>query len=233
MSKILYHKGQFVGNANIIFIRETYSKTDKKGKQLRYALFQCHCGNQFETRIRHIIMGGTKSCGCKTNEYIRDATIKHGLREHPLYKIWIGIKKRTFNPDTWNYKNYGGRGIFMFPPWIHDFSLFLDYVSALPNYMTQKYSLDRIDNNGNYEPGNLRWTTKHIQSTNKRPRIPSQSGHTDVYKSSPKGHKWYVSINVNNITHRFNGFKTINEAVIARDKFIEDNSLTEYKNIHI
>ena len=229
MSKLTYYKGQFVGDNGITFIKETYSKIDNHGKSLRYALFKCQCGKDFETRIRYVINGGTKSCGCMTREYIRDATMKHGLRNHPLYTIWLGIKKRVTDVELWNYKNYGGRGITMFPPWIHDFPLFLDYVSALPNYSIKNHSLDRIDNNGNYEPGNLRWTTRHTQSANRRPRIPGDSGRTCVYKSNPKGNEWYVSITVNNVTHRFNGFNTIEEAVRYRDEFIINNKLHEYK----
>jgi hypothetical protein len=164
---------------------------------------------------------------------MKKGIIKHGLYKHPLYIIWIAIKERVFNERDRSYVNYGERGIIMFPPWIYDFPLFLDYVSALPDFGEKNYTLDRINNDGNYEPGNLRWTTRHIQSTNKRPKKPSNSGHTAVYKVSPRGNKWYVSINVNNKKYRMKGFKTIEEAVIARDKFIEENGLLEYKNSHI
>lgn len=231
--KRIYSKGSILGNHGVIFVKEVASKEQKNGKETRRALFQCHCGKEFITNINQVIRGGTKSCGCKTTEYIRMAVTKHGLYQHPLYKIWMEIKERVLNNKNKGYKNYGGRGITMFPPWINDFPLFLDYVSALPCFLEKKYTLDRINNDGNYEPGNLRWTTRHIQSVNKRPRKPSSSGYTDVYKVSPRGNKWYVSVSVNGQKHILRGFLTPEQAVIARNKFIEENHLFEYKKSQI
>lgn len=88
-----------------------------------------------------------------------------------IYRIWAGIKTRCFNLNYLGYKDYGGRGIKMFEGWIHDFQSFYEYVSKLENFGKEGYSLDRIDNNGNYEPGNLRWATKKEQQRNTRRNI--------------------------------------------------------------
>lgn len=229
--KKIFAKGEFVGNNEICFMGNSIPKRSKKGKAIRIAKFKCHCGNEFESRIDNVSYNRTKSCGCKTRELLGLSSRKHGLYMTPLYKVWIAIKSRLFNKKDKSYRIYGGRGIDMFSPWKEDFQLFYDYVSSLPDFKTKGYTLDRINNNGDYTLGNLRWTTRHIQSTNRRPKKPSISGYTDVYKVSPRGDKWYVSISINNKRHVLRGFRTIKDAVNARDEFIANNNLLEYKNI--
>ena len=81
------------------------------------------------------------------------------------------MKDRCFNPNNKCYNLYGERGITVYFEWIDDFQAFYDYVSKLPNYGKEGYTLDRIDNNGNYEPNNLRWADPNAQSRNKRNNI--------------------------------------------------------------
>ena len=78
---------------------------------------------------------------------------------HALYQKWLGIKKRCFIKTRPDYKYYGGRGIKMCKDWIHDFSAFYAYVKTLPEY-DLNLTLDRIDNDGDYESGNLRWVNQ-------------------------------------------------------------------------
>ncbi len=85
--------------------------------------------------------------------------------------IWQGIKQRCFNPNNKSYWNYGGRGITMFPAWVEDFQAFYDYVSQLEHFSDDGYTLDRINNNGNYEPNNLRWADKNTQDRNRRTSV--------------------------------------------------------------
>lgn len=85
-----------------------------------------------------------------------------------LYYTWQGIKKRCFKINHTSYKHYGGRGITMYSEWVDDFSAFYNYVSKLDHFGEKGYTLDRIDNNGNYEPNNLRWETPKKQMRNRQ-----------------------------------------------------------------
>lgn len=93
---------------------------------------------------------------------------KHGYSKTAIYVTWKDVKKRCKNPKCPSYRNYGGRGIKICDEWENDFLAFYKYVSALPHYGEDGYSLDRINNDGNYEPNNLRWATKTEQSRNRR-----------------------------------------------------------------
>ncbi len=95
----------------------------------------------------------------------------HGLTYHFIYKRWASIKSRCFAKKGKNYHNYPGRGIKMFPLWINDVKAFYDYVKTLPKYKfvrKLKLSIDRINNDGDYEPGNIRWATIIEQNNNQR-----------------------------------------------------------------
>lgn len=98
---------------------------------------------------------------------------KHGMINTPEYQAWSAMKDRCLNPKSSNYPRWGGRGIKVHPEWAGDFMAFYLDVGPRP---TPKHSLDRIDNDGNYEPGNVRWATKKEQADNRRP-CPSGPEH--------------------------------------------------------
>lgn len=115
-------------------------------------------------------MSITRVCSvenCLEIHYAKTYCIKHYKAHHipTEYRIWWNIKQRCYNDNCKEYKNYGGRGIVMYDKWVHNPSSFINYIGSKPS---KKYSLDRIDNNGNYEPGNVRWATRHQQGSNKR-----------------------------------------------------------------
>lgn len=154
-------------------------KTPKKGYKQR-GLVRCICGKEFEIVMASIISGRTKSCGCHKIKTAEENTI-HGLARtkgqnmHYVYRNWQNIKTRCYNPKRHDYKDYGGRGITLSPEF-HDVVTFFNYVTGLDRYDQRaklNLTLDRIDDDKNYERGNLRWATKKEQRLNQRTYEPS------------------------------------------------------------
>lgn len=135
-------------------------------------LCQCDCGSTTEARACHLKSGHTQSCGCsgsRTSAAERFST--HGLGKSREYKSWAHIVRRCTNPNNPAFADYGGRGITVCDEWRHNFQTFYDHVSVLPHSGEKGYSIDRIFNNGNYEPGNVKWSTAKEQSRNTRANV--------------------------------------------------------------
>jgi hypothetical protein len=220
MSKrIEYQRGQKLGE--LIYLHDAISSNS-----IRKAMFRCVCGKEFITTIYKAKSGHTKSCGCYHDECCRIRATKHGLSWHPLHKLWMGIMSRCYNPNVNTYKYYGARGIKMHDEWKENPQLFFDYIEALPNYGREGYTLDREKNNKGYEPGNLRWADGHTQITNSRKMSNNTSGYTGITKH---GNNWNARLNIYGRTIRLGTYKSKKDAVNARNKYIMDNNLTEYK----
>jgi len=128
------------------------------------ALYKCECGTKFVTNKNSVKNGYAKSCGCSHRK-----PLTHGLSNHRLSATYNDMKQRCYNPNyTKPYSYYGARGIKVYDGWINNFKAYYDYVTSLPNYGKDGLSLDRINNNGNYEPDNLRWATHSEQMKNRR-----------------------------------------------------------------
>ena len=107
--------------------------------------------------------------GLTKKQALNSKQYKHGLCSSKEWKIWQGIKRRCFSSNDHNYINYGARGITLYKEWINNFESFYNYLeSSIGLHPGDPYSLDRINNDGNYEPGNIRWATPKQQCRNMR-----------------------------------------------------------------
>lgn len=136
-----------------------YSHTDKYKK--RHYLCKCVCGKEVVKRTFTIVSGSSKSCGCQN---IKNH-IKHGKSRSRVYNIWQNIKNRTLNPNSTQWKWYGGRGITVCKKWQSSFEQFYSDMGDPPS---KNHSIDRINNNGNYTKRNCRWSTQKEQCNNRR-----------------------------------------------------------------
>jgi hypothetical protein len=144
------------------------------GRTELYYKVTCSC----EARVikwipfQRLKRGSSKSCGCLAKKLASDRfknRPKVKLRRwHPLYNVWSGMNQRCNRPDATGWKHYGGRGIKVCDQWHRDhpngFDNFCEYMGERP----EDHSIDRINNDGNYEPGNVRWVTMKDNLLNRR-----------------------------------------------------------------
>ena len=129
---------------------------------------RCACGHERAVRGTGLTRGRSKSCGCDKRWRMTCRLTKHGRARSSLYRIRQYMLQRCYNPKHTNYRDYGGRGIKVCDRWRESFENFLADVGERPS---PKHSLDRIKNDGDYEPGNCRWATRKEQHRNMRSNI--------------------------------------------------------------
>ena len=131
---------------------------------------RCECGSEKSYVPLKLIKGTTKTCGCgkaeRCKEYSRTYRTKHGGRHTRLYHIWRGMKERCLTITHKDYANWGGRGIKICEEWLDDFNAFREW--SLANGYEESLTIDRKNNDGNYEPSNCRWVTIQEQARNRR-----------------------------------------------------------------
>jgi len=155
--------------------------------------FRCDCGTEQNIRLDSVRRGQTQSCGCLNLEAASDTGRKtivnaiaanrtngwpsrtHGKSRTPIHRTWRAMLNRCYNQNVPEYRYYGGRGISVCERW-HKFENFYADVGDRPNGL----SIDRINNDGNYEPGNVRWATRLQQARNRR-EYSGKSGFKGVY----------------------------------------------------
>jgi hypothetical protein len=152
--------GQTFGRLTVI------NRADNKNNCTRWNCV-CECGKSRTIFSMHLLAGLTRSCGCFHSFIVRDHIKTHGASYTGEYAAWKNMKSRCFNPKYTRYNLYGARGITVHPEWTTNFSDFFLHVGPRPRGST----LDRIDVNGNYEPGNVRWATRQQQQRNQQKSI--------------------------------------------------------------
>lgn len=125
---------------------------------------RCECGTQKTVATIHLVRGASVSCGCDRPRGPSNPRYKHGS-DPSLYGVWCNMIQRCDNPNSPGYQDYGGRGIKICSRWREDFCAFSMDIGSRPS---RKHSIDRIDNNRGYEPGNCRWATSQQQMRNTR-----------------------------------------------------------------
>ncbi len=131
-------------------------------------LYQCECGKTTVTYAISKKKPESQSCGCLRNELARARATTHGKTGTRLYKTWHGMITRCHTLNDQAYHHYGGRGIKVCDLWRESFEEFEWHVAQLPYFNEEGRSLDRINNNGDYEPGNVQWATAAEQKRNTR-----------------------------------------------------------------
>lgn len=126
---------------------------------------QCDCGQVVKATTQCLQAGESKSCGCLTREINIQKGTTHGMSKSKEYKSWAGARQRVLNENTPDYSAYRGRGIAMCQEWLDSFEAFFRDMGKMPQ---EGMSLERINNDGNYEKSNCKWETKIGQASNTR-----------------------------------------------------------------
>lgn len=155
---------------------------------IKFYYCQCICGNLRKVRGTSLKSGETKSCGCLQREVARNQKFgtTHGLYSHPTHSVWTGIKTRCYNQNEDIYQYYGARGISVCDEWRYDFKAFYEW--AIANGYRKGLDLDRINEDGNYEPTNCQFIP-HKDNCRKKRNTKLTQEKVDAIRSRPNARR--------------------------------------------
>lgn len=199
-----------------VFGRLTVIKLSKKSKpKAIYWECLCQCGNIKSISSSSLCSGNTKSCGCLRKEMLSSSKSTHKKSGSPEYNCYHHMIKRCYNKNNNVYKYYGARGIKVCDRWLESFENFYEDMGSRPS---SRHSIDRINNDGDYEPGNCKWSTQSEQTINSRHML-SKSGHRYIHNTG-EGYR----VEVSRMGHRRQSLviKNIKDAITLRDEWIDE-----------
>lgn len=190
MSKLIDLTGQRFGRLTVLY--RAPGKPRSNGKYRTMWHCRCDCGNELDINGDSLKKGVSQSCGCYRKEVNRERLATHGQTDTRLYGIWLAMKRRCDLPTVHAYKDYGGRGISVCQEWQENFEAFYEW--SYNHGYAENLSIDRIDNDGNYEPSNCQWVDNVAQANNRRTnRLVTINGEThnitqwaQILNKSPK-----------------------------------------------
>lgn len=192
--------------------------TEKSKERKRYGIYECPvCKKEFKAQSQNVKNGNSTQCrAC--------ADSKYGEYNKRIYSIWKNIKSRT-NPNSKSegHRGYLEKNITMCDEWKSDFLVFHSW--ALDNGYNDDLSIDRIDNDGNYEPSNCRWTTMNVQGRNTRRLFAHNTSGFRGVSYSNKNKKWIAKIKINNKTIYIGSYNSKQEAADSYDYYVIKNKL--------
>lgn len=211
-------------------------------KNKHYYFFKCDCGNEKKINKNEVLNGKTKSCGCLQKQMAKKANTKHGMCKTKLKYVYSDMKGRCLRENHKAYKNYGGRGINVCKEWLDKENGFINFYNwSINNGYKEGLSIDRINNDGNYEPNNCRFADRKIQNRNQRSNI-------NIYENGIKltltEYCKLKNLNYSTIHGRINNYGySIEEAIKLTNKEIlekfskkivcfKDNFFKEYESIN-
>ena len=194
--------GQKFGRLTVI-----KSYIEKKSSRKWCHLVRCECGKEHLVQGGALTSGHSKSCGC----LVRDINTKHGKSGSPEFRIRQDMIQRCTNKNNKRFSDYGGRGILICDRWLESFE---NFYADMGERLSKDHSIDRIDNNGNYEPNNCQWSDREHQQRNQRAQKRNKTGITGVGIS--KTGSFEASITVAKRKIYIGRFKTLEEAAGAR-----------------